>query len=608
MMTIQQAFEIAVRHHLEGRLAEATALYQQIIAVQPGHVEAVHYLGVLMYQTGHLEQALALIQRALALAPNHAVAHMNLGNVLKDHDRFEEAITSYQRAIQLQPDMAEAHNNLGDILRQVDQYEESVAACREAIRLNPKLPEAWSNLAAVMAARGHVDEAEIAYRSSLQLRPDPFVHSGLLFTLLMLPRASDEGIDEELALWNEHYCKPFRPFLRPHTNDRDPERRLRIGYVSPDFYEHVVAGNILPLFKNHDHSRFEIVCFSRTLRPDHMTETFRRLSDGWWDTVEMDDETLAELVRRERIDVLVDLTQHCTGHRLLAFARKPAPVQVSYVGYPASTGLETIEYRISDRWLEGEGNKMADGKWKMLDRLEPTADGKWQKSSGDAERVFLLDSYWCYDMEGVVVPVSELPARTQGHITFGCLTAFFKMNESLVALWSRVLHRVPDSRFVLSSKSTGYSERILGYFERYGIDRNRIEFVKPRPRVGYLEFYHQLDLVLDAYPYNGHTTTMDTLWMGVPVVSLTGQPVVSRGGLSLLNNLGLSELVAHSEDEYVEIATRLAGDLDRLAELRENLRPRMEASVVMDGVHFTRRIEDGYRAMWREWCSGNPAS
>ncbi|EDY17442.1 TPR repeat-containing protein [Chthoniobacter flavus Ellin428] len=401
MMTVQQAFELAVRHQLEGRLAEAAGFYQQILAVQPGHVETLHCFAVLLHHTGQRDQALALIQRALTLAPNYAAAYMNLGNMLKDGGRLDEAVAAYHRAIALHPDFAEAYHNLGNTLCEAERVEEAEAACRRAIEIRPDLAEGWNNLAAVMAAQGSLEEAEAAYRNSLGLQPNqPAVQSSLIYTLLLRPRLTDAALDEEQAHWNERFGGPSKQFFRPHANDRDPARRLRIGYVSADFREHVIGKNLLPLFKNHDRSRFEIACFSGVIRPDGMTEAFQQHADHWWNTAAMDDGALAELVRSERVDILVDLSQHIIANRLLLFARQPAPVQVSFAGYPASTGLETIGYRLSDRWLEGAGEKMADG--------------KWQRARGGTERVFLLESFWCYEPERTALPVSELPARVEG--------------------------------------------------------------------------------------------------------------------------------------------------------------------------------------------------
>jgi predicted O-linked N-acetylglucosamine transferase (SPINDLY family) len=300
--------------------------------------------------------------------------------------------------------------------------------------------------------------------------------------------------------------------------------------------------------------------------------------DHWRSTLGVNDETLAEWVQRDGVDILVDLTQHMDGNRLTMFCHRPAPVQVSFAGYPAGTGVEAIPYRISDRWLESQ--------------------------IGSAERIYLIDSYWCCDPCGAKIDVNELPAERNGWVTFGCLNNFCKVNEPTLRRWAKVLGRVRDSRLILLSPEGSHRQRAWQILESEGVATRRVEFVPRCTRRAYLELYQRLDVALDTFPYNGHTTSLDALWMGVPVVSLAGESAVSRAGLSQLTNLGVPEFVAHAENDYVAIATELAGDLPRLAELRETLRPRMEASVLMDAVRFTRGIENAYREMWRRWCEG----
>jgi predicted O-linked N-acetylglucosamine transferase (SPINDLY family) len=291
------------------------------------------------------------------------------------------------------------------------------------------------------------------------------------------------------------------------------------------------------------------------------------------------------MIREDGVDILVDLAQHSAGNRLTMFTHCPAPVQVSFAGYPASAGVEAIPYRISDPHLEL--------------RIRSAEGGMIETGT---EHVFLLDSFWCYDPCGMDLQVNELPAHTNGRVTFGSLNNYCKVNEPLLKLWAQVLAKVVDSRIVLLSAKGSHRQRALEIFAREGVPPERVEFVEPCSRKLYLELYHRVDVVLDPFPYNGHTTSLDALWMGVPVVSLASECSVSRAGLSQLSNLGLPEFVASSKKRYVEIAARLARDLPRLAELRRTLRARMEASVLMDSERFTRGVEAAYRAMWRQWC------
>lgn len=321
------------------------------------------------------------------------------------------------------------------------------------------------------------------------------------------------------------------------------------------------------------------------LRPDALTAQFRALSDGWRSTLGVPDEALAGMIREDGIDILVDLAQHMAGNRLPVFSRRPAPVQASFAGYPARTAADAIECRISDRYLEGGAVKDMPGR----------------------ERVFWLDSFWCYDPCGMEIEINGSPTATSGRVTFGSLNNYCKVNDSVLMLWARLLGKLGESRLVILSPRGSHRQHALKIFAAEGVAGDKIEFVEPCARREYLKLYHRIDVVLDPFPYNGHTTNLDALWMGVPVVSLAGARAVSRAGFSQLSNLGLSEWVAFNEDDYIAIAARLAEDLPRLAEWRTTLRGRMETSVLMDAPRFARQIEEAYRTMWREWCSQQEA-
>ena len=618
-MSLPQAFDLALQHHRAGRLADAEALYRQILAAQPNHADAVHLLGLIAHQvgrhdtavewirraitlnpknflahsnlgetyraTGRLDEAVAAHGRALQLKPDYAEGYNNLGIALRDQGQLGEAIANFHRAIELKSDSPEAHNNLGNALRELGRLDEAVAAFQRALELKPGYPEACNSLGNALKDQARLDEAIAAYRRALQLRPeDAGNHSNLVYALHLHPNHDYHTIAAEQYRWNRQFGDPLKSAIQPHTNDPTVARRLRIGYVSPDFYDHVVGRNLVPLFEHHDHRQFEIFCYSGVAQPDEVTDSIRRRAHHWRSTLGVGDEALAEMIRRDGVDILVDLAQHTRGNRLPLFARKPAPVQVSFAGYPESTGLETIEYRISDRHLDSR-----------------TA----HDATGRTEHVCLIDSFWCYDPCGMEVEVNELPATGAGRVTFGCLNNFCKINEPALKLWARVLGQVTNSRLALLSRVGSHRQWVSRTLEREGIEARRVEFLDFRPRREYLELYHRLDIVLDIFPYNGHTTSLDALWMGVPVVTLAGATAVSRAGLSQLTNLGLPELVARSETEYVNIAERLARDLPRLAELRTTLRARMRASPLMDAPRFARSVEAAYRFMWQRWSLGN---
>ena len=435
-----------------------------------------------------------------------------------------------------------------------------------------------------MSLDSQLDEAITAYRQALTLDPKlPLVHSNLVYTLHFHPGYNAQAIAEEHRRWNQQHAEPLTRFIQPHANDRDPERRLRVGYVSPDFRDHVVGRNLLPLFRQHDRTQFDITCYAHNSRPDAITGQFQQHADAWRDIVGLSDEQAAQLIRHDRIDILVDLSLHMAQNRLLIFARKPAPVQVTFAGYPASTGLTTIDYRLSDPYLDPPG---------------------MDESVYSEQTIRLPDSFWCYDpLEGREIPVNSLPALETGVVTFGCLGNFCKVNPPLLTLWAQVLRQVERSRLLLLASQGSHRQRTLDFLQQEGVDANRVDFVPHQRRQQYLELYHRIDLGLDTFPYGGHTTSLDSFWMGVPVVTLVGQTSVSRAGWCQLSNLGLTELAGHTPAEFVRIAVELANDLPRLRELRSTLRRRMEQSPLMDAPRFAHNIETAYRTMWRTWCA-----
>jgi protein O-GlcNAc transferase len=413
---------------------------------------------------------------------------------------------------------------------------------------------------------------------------DAMIHSNLLYTMRYHPTCDADSIVQEHYHWNRRHAEPLRQFIQPHAHDRNPDRRLRIGYVSPDFREHPVGRNMLPLFRHMDQEHFETFCYANMTASDALTEEFRRHSAAFRMVAGMKDQALAEQIRADGIDILVDLALHTAGNRLPVFARKPAPVQATFAGYPGTTGMDIIDYRLTDPYL---------------DPPEPGVDTVY------AEKLLRLPAtFWCYDPgDDTALPVSPLPAMANGYVTFGCLNNFCKVGADTLALWERVLAGVAGSRLVLLADEGSHRERMLKALEDLGVSRQCVRFESKRPRPEYLKLYHQIDIGLDTLPYNGHSTSMDSYLMGVPVVTLVGKTVVGRAGFSQLTNLGMPELIGRTEGHYVHIARDLASDLGRLAGIRAALRGRMQASPLMDGAAFARGIEAAFRQMWREWCA-----
>ena len=618
-LTIQQTFDWALRHRQAGQLQQAEQLCRQILARQPGHAEALLLLGGMAYQggrndlavellrqvialdprhfeahnnlgvalrdQGQLDEAIAVCRQAIALKPSSPEAHFNLGNALSDKGQFDKAIAAFHQAIALDPHPPVTHNNLGNALWARGEFDAAIAAYLQAIALKPDYSDAYSNLGHALHSKGQLDESIVAYRRAMALSPDSaWIHSNLVYTLHFHPAFDARAIAEELRRWNRRHAEPLRQFIQPHANDRSPERRLRVGYVSPDFRDHCQSLFTIPLLAHHDHTALEIFCYASVARPDGYTRRIAGYADVWRDVRPLSDAGLCALIRADRIDILVDLTMHMAHGRPLLFARKPAPVQAAWLAYPGTTGIDAMDYRLTDPYL---------------DPLEPGVDEWYAEKS-----LRLPATFWCYDPpENPPPEVGPLPALTNGQVTFGCLNNFCKVNEGVLKLWAQVMAGVVDSRLVILAEMGQHREWTLTVLEGLGVSRQRVRFAAQRPRLEYLKLYQQIDIGLDTLPYNGHTTSLDSYFMGVPVVTLVGKTVVGRAGLSQLTNLGLPELIARTPEEYVRIAAALARDLPRLAALRATLRERMRNSPLMDAPRFARDIERAYREMWRQWCA-----
>jgi protein O-GlcNAc transferase len=579
--TIEREFLSALELHRAGRLAEAEQGYRRILQRQPQHADSLHLLGVIALQSGHLGAALELVERAVALRPDGAVYRNNLGQILERLERGDEAAQAYEAALALDPRNAEACNNLGHLLQRRDRLAEAETLLRRAIGLDANYAEPHANLANLLKDRGELDEALASYRRAIELRPDlSLLHSNLLLALHYHSAYSPAELAREHRQWAARHVAPLESTRRPHGNNRDPERRLRVGYVSPDLREHAVARFVLPAFERHDRAQIEVFAYSDTARADAVTALIRSRVDRWRDVHALSDEQLAAAVRDDGIDILVDLAAHSAHNRLLVFARKPAPVQVTYLAYCSTTGVDAIDYRLTDGFLDPPGGD----------------DAHYTERS-----VRLPGCYWCYSAPSAAAAPSV--QRVAAPPTFGCLNNFAKVTDATLTLWVELLRRVPEASFVLYARGESHRERVRAALRRAGLAESRVAFVGWQTATGYLDTYRRIDVALDPFPYAGGTTTCDALWMGVPVVSITGSTAVSRAGSTLLHHAGLGELVATSGEQYLELAAGLLRNAARRAVLRRDLRAQLERSRVMDAEFFTRGLEAAYRDMWRTWCA-----
>jgi predicted O-linked N-acetylglucosamine transferase (SPINDLY family) len=570
----------------QGKLDEAAAACREALRLKPDYARAHNNLGVVLFEQGRLAEAAEALTQALRLAPNLADAYSNLGLVLCEQGRFADAVTCCRQALRLKPDAAEVHNNLGRALAEVGQVSEGADAYRRALELKPDYPEAENNLGTCCERQGKLDEAIAHYRAALARRPNyRAANDNLLIALQYHPADDPALLREEHRRWVERHAAPLAGTARAHDNDGSPERRLRLGYVSPDFRQHPIPFFIEPVLAHHHHEHCTVLCYADLRRPDAVTERLRRHADEWQDVTGLSDEALAERIRRDRVDVLVDLAVHAPHNRLLAFARKPAPVQVSYLGYANTTGLPAIDYRLTDAFIDPPG---------LTEAFQTE------------ELLRLPDTFCTYQPPAEAPPVNDLPALAAGRVTFASLNRLAKVNGAVLALWARILAAVPGARLLLQATGLddpGTREEVLGQFGRHGIGPERLHLREWGSFAGYLRHLQEADVALDTFPFNGHTTSCHCLWMGVPVVTLAGRLPVARVGVSLLANLRLPELIAETPEGYVEAAVRLAGDLERLRGLRAGLRERMRSSPLLDARTFTRHLEEAYRGVWRRWCA-----
>ncbi|VXC03638.1 Tetratricopeptide TPR_2 repeat-containing protein [Burkholderia sp. 8Y] len=582
----QALMGIACARRETGRMKEAEQIYRDVLDMQPDHSDARASLAHLLHDDGRVREAEAAYRALAAQHPDNPDVHYNLGVLLASEGRLPEAQAAYRSAIALRPDFAHTYTNLGRVMRDMNQLPEAEAVLRQSIAIEPGSAEAHNNLASVLKDMSRMDDAIEAFRRAVACAPDnECVHRNLNYALTYYAEDSKTILDECQRFSAQHEA-PLLQRAVDYTNDRSPSRRLRIGYVAPDFRTHCQSMFTAPVFAQHDHTSFEVFFYASVKAPDAVTESFRGMADVWRDVHALDDEALAQLIRDDRIDVLVDLTLHMAGGRPLLFARRPAPVQVQWLAYPGTTGSRAIRYRLTDLWID-----------------PPDQPGVGERYS--EQTLWLPETFWCFDPRVATTDapdVGPLPAQRNGFITFGCLNNPCKASGRTLRMWAAVLAATPDARFILLAEP-GARERFSERLSALGVDMSRVAFVGYQERGAYLNTYNAIDIGLDTFPYNGHTTSLDALWMGVPVPSRAGETACSRAGLSLLMNLGLPELVAYDDAAYVDIVTRLASDTPRLAGLRASLRSRLEHSPMMNAPRFTRNLENAYRAMWREWCA-----
>lgn len=531
----------------QGRFADAEKNYRFALSENKDHLDALGNLGILCYEQGRYSEAEIFFRLVFALKPRSVSTLINLGNTHEKMNRLTQAEANYRLALEIDPNSDLAHNGLGVLLDDLGRNSEAEACYRHALKVNPDFSEAFNNL---------------------------------LFVLNYHPDMSGEDIYAEYKEYDRRFAQVHRNQWREFANERIAQRRLKIAYLSPDFRTHPVRHFLEPLLAHHNKKDLEVYAYAELRYEDTVTLRFKSYVDHWIPTYSLSDEQLAERIRADGIDILIDLAGHTGQNRLQVFARKPAPVSVSWLGYGYTTGLTAIDYYLTDETstpLESD-HLFSETPWRLT-----TPGYVYRPSSGMGE-------------------VSSLPAIDNHYVRFGTLTRAVRINHRSIRVWSSILQRVKDARLVIDSASffdAEMQEAMAKKFEAYGIKRTRLEIAYHSPP---WEVLRGIDIGLDCFPHNSGTTLFETLYMGLPYITLAGRPSVGRLGSSILEGVGHPEWIARTEDEYIEKAVALANDVPKLALIRSGLRQDMEASALMDEVGFTGKVEVAYRAMWIKWC------
>jgi predicted O-linked N-acetylglucosamine transferase (SPINDLY family) len=563
-----------------GQFEEAEASYREALKISPDSAQAHYNLGNALRSLGRLEEAASCYRIALLSMRGFAEAHTNLGIAYFGLGRLEEAEACYRRSLQLQPDNVLIHNNLGNTLKDLGRTREAEACYRRAIELKPDFAEAHCHLGFVLGDMIRMEEAQASYRRALQLKPDYFDARGVL---LFSMNYGEQGIDEclsEARRYGRMVAEKVSSRFTGWQCTAKPER-LRIGFVSGDLRQHPVGHFLEGVLAHIDPQRLELFAYPTHNQTDGLTARIKPHFAAWTPLLGLNDEAAARRIQADGVHILIDLSGHTAHNRLPLFAWKPAPVQVSWLGYFATTGVAEMDYFIADPHTlpAGEEKQFTETVWR------------------------LPDTRLCFTAPDADVAVAELPALTNDHITFGCFNSLTKINDRVIALWARLLDAVPGSRLMLKAKQLKEAlvqDKMRERFAAHGVAADRLLLEGPEARAEYLAAYNRIDIALDPFPFTGGTTTAECLWMGVPVLTLAGNRLVSRQGVGLLANAGLPDWIAADADDYVGKAVLHASNPQALATLRRSLRQQVLASPIFDGERFARHLEKALHDMWEE--------
>ena len=566
---------------MEKEYSQAISFVEKALALKPDFAKGHHCAGLVYQALGNFKKALYHFQEAIRLDESLVIAHIDLGIALQATGDFGAAIASYRRALIVKPDCFEAYFNLANCLRETDHFDDALLCFQAALKVNPSSVQGLTNYGEALLAVGRVLDSERQYSQSVKISEEKCsqAFSNLLLCMNYNPDYSPRQIYEK----HLEFGRAFNELSGVPENRgkvRGTLKKLHVGYISPDFCNHPVTQFLEPMLFNHDTSSFEIFCYSDVAKPDAVTERLKNTNMRWREIYGLEDNCVKAAIGEDHIDILVDCSGHTAGNRLQLFAKKPAPLQISYLGYPTTTGLAAMDYYITDA---------------LLDHIED--------SSLYTEKLLRIEPCFCCFLPNQKAPdVGDLPAAQNGFITFGSLHTLARLNDRVIELWSRLLNDFPTSRLcIIRNTLTGTTRKNLETrFSQHNIDLSRIELTNEIPAAGHLSLYHEIDILLDTFPWSGHTTACESLWMGVPVVSLYGDRHAGRMVSSILETMGLGDWVAHSTEDYRAIAIKKASAIDELKSLRGGLRGMIEGSEVCNAKKFTRKLEAVYKKVWSE--------
>ena len=578
----ERQLDLGIDHHQANRFAEAKACYESVLRGQPKRADAWHLLGMIAFKRHDYETATAQVARAIAIHPTIATFHASMGMVRRAQGHNAQALASYETAARLRPDSALNLYYVGLCHYALRHYSAAQQAVTRSIELDANIAASHNLLGQIHRSLGRSSEAIASFRRGLEIEPaNTALHSNLLFSLNYQHDASPASVFGAHLEWSARHGGGEQTRKVVRSNRLETQRVLRVGYVSGDLRSHSVAYFLEPVLEARDRNAMHVTFYTNRIGRDATTDRLRVLSDQWRVIDGMSDDDALALIRNDDIDILVDLSGHTGRNRMPLFARRAAPIQVTYIGYPNTTGLETMDYRLTDA----------------------SADPVGLTESLYTEELVRLDGgYLCYRPPVDSPPVGEPPVLTSGRITFGSFNNLAKVNPALIERWALILNSVPGSRLMIKTKplaDAGARDVMLQAFAQNGIAADRLVLSGwTDDTATHLARYSDIDIALDTFPYHGTTTSCEALWMGVPVVTCAGEIHASRVGVSLLSRIGLDELVASSMQGYVDTAISLARDIPRLCRLREDLRKRMASSALTDKARIAREVESAYRAMW----------